>query len=76
MVLSFWDTLNSWGEQLKEWVSQAAKNPLFILAFFVIGILVFKIVYIISLFFLVYITYCYWIHIGYYDQQWHVRWFY
>ena len=28
MVLSFWDTLNSWGEQLKEWVSQAAKNPL------------------------------------------------
>jgi hypothetical protein len=45
MVLSFWDTLNSWGEQLKEWVSQAAKNPLFILAFFVIGILIFKIVY-------------------------------
>ena len=38
--------------------------------------LVFKIVYIISLSFLVYITYCYWIHIGYYDQQWHVRWFY
>ena len=45
MVLSFWDTLNSWGEQLKGWVSQAAKNPLFILAFFVIGILIFKIVY-------------------------------
>ena len=38
--------------------------------------LVFKIVYIISLFFLVYITYCYWIHIGYYDNQWHIRWFY
>ena len=38
--------------------------------------LVFEIVYIISLFFLAYITYCYWIHIGYYDGQWHIRWFY
>ena len=38
--------------------------------------LVFKIVYIISLFFLVYITYCYWIHIGVYDGCWHIRWFY
>ena len=38
--------------------------------------LVFEIVYIISLFFLAYITYCYWMHIGYYDGQWHIRWFY
>ena len=38
--------------------------------------LVFRIVYIISLFFLVYITYMYWIHVGYYDGQWHIRWFY
>ena len=38
--------------------------------------LVFEIVYIISLFFLAYITFHYWIHVGYYDNQWHIRWFY
>ena len=38
--------------------------------------LVFEIVYIISLFFLAYITYCYSIHIGYYDGHWHIRWLY
>ena len=38
--------------------------------------LVFEIVYIISLFFLAYISYMYWIHVGYYDGQWHIRWFY
>ena len=38
--------------------------------------LVFEIVYVISLFFLAYISYMYWIHIGYYDGQWHIRCFY
>ena len=38
--------------------------------------LVFKIVYIISLFFLVYIPYCYWIHIGHHANHCHTRCFY
>ncbi len=45
IILDFMETVSKWGDQLKTWLSEAFKNPLFLLVFFGAGILLFKVVY-------------------------------
>lgn len=45
MVLDIMETLNKWGDQIKVWAIDASKNPFFWLALFLLGVLIFKLVY-------------------------------
>lgn len=45
MTLALMDTLKEWAEKLRDWTISNTNNPVFWLAAFLLGILIFKLTY-------------------------------